>query len=79
MHCKFRTFRTEPVVFKTKFQGWDDVLSVDFTKRGKVPATLCTVSLSLFTCLLPTYVLYTLASTYLFVVNVLCTYISIMF
>jgi hypothetical protein len=26
---------TEPVVFKTKFQGWDDVLSVDFNKRGK--------------------------------------------
>jgi hypothetical protein len=30
---------TEPVVFKTKFQGWDDVLSVDFNKRGKVRST----------------------------------------
>ena len=27
---------TEPVVFKTKFFEWDDVLAVDFTGRGKV-------------------------------------------
>jgi hypothetical protein len=27
--------RTEPVIFKNKFKGWDDVIPVDFTRTSE--------------------------------------------
>ena len=33
--CICNLHRTEPVIFKNKFKGWDDVIPVDFTRTSE--------------------------------------------